>query len=154
MERKVPKVPVPMAWHYTNGDSYVDIIKSGVLSLATIGISEGEKPVLWFTINQEWEPTVNGTTSDDGVSWHRNTMQETKENYDGLYRFGISSLNLIPWVELVKVANIPHRVKKALEKTAIKSGSNPFHWLGSLQPIDISDTFIETMDDTGKWVKV
>lgn len=144
-----------MAWHYSRGHNYAAIIKSGFLACATAGISEGEKPVVWFSINQLWEATVNGMTIEaDRITYTKLTMLETKATNGGLYRFGVPSGQLIPWINLVKVANISSKTKKVLEASARKSGSNPFQWCGSLQRIDIRETIIETMNDANKWQSV
>lgn len=143
-----------MAWHYTRGYGFKKIIESGFLKCADGGISIHEKPVLWFTVNQLWEPTVNGAKLVNGGRNIKSlTMLETWES-EGLYRFGVPSNQLIPWVDLVKVANIPSKVRKVLEISARKMGSNPYQWCGYMQPMEIHETVIETMADFGKWQSI
>ncbi len=140
-----------MAWHYTRGHGYREIIKSGFLKCADAGITKNEKPVLWFSINQLWEPTVNGAELVDGGKTIKFlTMFETWES-QGCFRFGIPSNHLIPWIELKKIANIPSKIKQGLEISALEIGSNPYQWYGCMQPMDITGMVIEVMKDFGKW---
>ncbi len=47
-----------ISWHYTTGDKYELIKKSGLLLPADIGISPPERPILWFSTHPRYEPTA------------------------------------------------------------------------------------------------
>lgn len=46
-----------IAWHYTTGVNFIKIVESGFLLPTDACINLGELPVLWFSLNQHWEPT-------------------------------------------------------------------------------------------------
>lgn len=142
-----------MAWHYTKGVHYPKIVSSGVLKCTSSGIPDDEKPVLWFSINPKWENTVSTAQVINNVK-RTHTMSETRDQFEGLYRFGVPSNLLIPWIELIKVANIHPLMRKLLEKSARNCGANPYQWMGLLQSMAINEAVIEIMDDDGKWHSV
>jgi hypothetical protein len=141
---------IEYAWHYTTGECFIKIAESGVLELATAFLPEGEKPVLWFSINQKWEPTSGKGLIKNGGHRALKTMQENYEHGRGLARFGYPPDGLIPWVKLP----IRSETKRGLEKAGRLCGANPFHWMGALLPIDITDTVIEIMNNHGVWERI
>jgi len=54
-----------LAWHYTRQDKLAAIVRDGTLRAHTyktfdvLGAPAGERPVLWFTLNQFIEPTLS-----------------------------------------------------------------------------------------------
>jgi hypothetical protein len=149
-----------LAWHYTTGHSFVKIAESGVLRPATTYTEEWEKPVLWLSYNQNWEPTASILMKKaDTGELKLGTFDETHFYGGGLVRFGILLNNTGPylenskgrvgylWPDIADEAGIAARMKKALEKTARDVGSNPKDWVGYLEtiPIDEFEVF-ETFD--------
>ena len=48
-----------LIWHYTNGLMIDEIVNSGVIKLATAGVSKTEKAAAWFSTNASWEDSAN-----------------------------------------------------------------------------------------------
>ena len=61
----------PMAWHYTVTVRAALILAEGVIRPATVGVPDGEIPVVWFSTRQFWEPTANKVGSTIAVSGSR-----------------------------------------------------------------------------------
>lgn len=49
---------VTIAWHYTTGKKAALILESGELRPTNCNVPAGEKPVLWFSLRQSWEPSA------------------------------------------------------------------------------------------------
>jgi len=145
---------IKYAWHYTTTEKFELIIKSGLLktTLSLMPERRGERPIVWFTINQEWEPTTAYTYRDNKPL----TMLENKQAGGGLVRLGyplagIPNYELIPWIELYKVAGIKPKFKNLLEKLGKNRGSNPYHWLGCFNDIPLESLIIQKMNDLNQW---
>lgn len=50
--------PFTVLYHYTTGLKLRSIINSGCIKPTTAKIEPNEKPVAWFSISPEWEPTA------------------------------------------------------------------------------------------------
>ena len=50
--------PPENIYHYTTGQKLRQIINSGVIQPTTAKIEPHEKPVAWFSIQDQWEPTA------------------------------------------------------------------------------------------------
>lgn len=143
-----------LAWHYTTGELFTEIMESGLLMTTSAGCPEHERPVLWFSMNQRWEPTANKAIIDD-YGYRGLTMQETKEYGRGLVRFGFPYTQLVPWIKLWKEAGMLPEHKRALEKTGRKQGANPYHWHGVFRDIPVSEILVvEVMNDKDQWERV
>lgn len=138
-------------WHYTIGQNFIEIAESGFLKRASMGVTHPEKPILWFSSNQYWEPTANKCQLVDGEVV-KLTMDETRSLGGGLMRFGISRDRLHQWDKLWKKAKIAPLVARALEDVGVDQGALPSHWFGLLKNIHLSETTsIQVMTDSG-WV--
>lgn len=79
------------AWHYTTGEKFEQIVRSGFLLAATAHIEPNERPVVWFSTNQHWEGTaLKGQRQPDGSTrWL--SMDETCLAGRGLVRLAWTS---------------------------------------------------------------
>jgi len=142
---------VLLAWHYTTGGNFIDIMTSGILMTTSENCPTHERPVLWFSLNPNWEPTAVKGIVENGRR-RTATMQETKKLGGGLVRLGYPHSELIPWPKLAKEAGILSRNRKMLEKTGMEQGANPHHWCGSLFPISLDELVVEFMNE--QWGRV
>ena len=149
------KPPTLIAWHYTTGEKFSRIIADGFLRPSTIGVVAPEKPILWFSVNQTWEPTATKPLGRPDGSIQLLTMEECRDYGGGLCRFGIDSKSLIRWPELGKKAKIAPTLARGLCETAKTQGANPLDWFGTIKKVPVSRIArIDVMDENGAWIVV
>jgi hypothetical protein len=141
------------AWHYTVGERFLTIEESGRLLPTDACIQPHERPVLWFSRNQLWEPTSRKAAFDKNGKFKPLTKQETSELGCGLVRYGYPAARLIDWNELAKRANIFYSHVKLLEKRGREQGANPMDWMGSFSSIEVSELILESWDGKN-WIRI
>jgi hypothetical protein len=153
MKTSEVKIECSMAWHYTIGQKAKLILESGELKPATTFIEAGEKPILWFSTNQDWEQTANKMLTLPDGTLRQLTMEETGAMGGGLFRFGMPSENLIKWPRLAREANMRGKIQRSLEVVGLRQGADFREWCGSLEPVSIAFLFFQTMTDSG-WLEI
>ena len=151
-----------VAWHYTTLENATLIEADGRLRPATAWLVSGEKPVIWFSLSQEWEPTATkwlAHESPEGtIEQKLATPAEMVEVAGGLVRYGVfpsTKLGLMSWAKIVRKAKIPRGLADSLELVAMEQGADPAKWLGRFKPLPISrccrvEIFdVETVDPNG-----
>ena len=146
-----------MRWHYTVGIKMRLIVQDGYLKPSNTNAPAGEKPGVYFTTRETFEPTavpsrVNAVTRE---KWDFSSLEELAQWCDGLYRIGVSDdYPLHPWLKLCRLARIGERYRRGLEKFARGVGSNPYTFWGTLRPVPIEDwAAVERFAD-GRWVPI
>jgi hypothetical protein len=132
-----------IAWHYTIRQHLPSILEDAFLRPTTVGVAPPEKPILWFSRNQIWEPTANKMFRASDGSLRFGTRETTREMGGGLVRFGLPTEKLLRWTELHREAHMPTRTRNALVKAAKRDGSNPYDWCGLLEPVSIYECAVE-----------
>jgi hypothetical protein len=141
------------AWHYTTGQKAKMIFESGELKPTDAFIEAQEKPILWFSKNQEWEQTANKMIILPDGNFRQLTTDETRNMGEGLFRFGIPSLELSPWPRLARSANMRSKIQRALEEGGLRAGADFREWCGLLEPVSIAGLTCQTLTDSG-WVEL
>ncbi len=143
-----------IAWHYTTGQHFKRICESGILMPAATAVTPPEKPILWFSLNQYWEPTANkGWRNPDGTILTL-TMQQTLERAAGLVRFGCPLRLLRGGEALRKEARMKSAVWKMPFDEGERQGANPCDWRGTVKPLFIDNLAVDVMSKEWKWVPV
>lgn len=130
-----------LVWHYTVGVKLSFIRLTGALLPASSEHdSLRERPVLWFSRRQNWEPTATKLIGSDKGAVYRPSVAELHQMM-GLYRFGLHAQDprLVPWGRLPKLAGISFSDAKRMAKNAEQLGAAPFDWLGSLVEVPVED---------------
>jgi hypothetical protein len=150
-----------LAWHYTTGQNFQMIVESGELLPTASFIAKGEKPILWFSQDQDWEPTACKGWIDPATGTRRTlTRWETFEKAGGLVRFGLPTARLIAWPEIARLARMPKKQADALVAVGLKQGAIPMRWMGTLDSIGRDEWYaIDVWDsagnaEAGRWVRV
>jgi hypothetical protein len=122
-----------IVWHYTLGIYIHQIIADGEIHLSD---NTKDRPIAWFSANQDWEETARRNLNVNGVRKPLNRI-ETEKHGKGLYRIGVhpDEANLKPWIRLKRHARLAPSSVYLLEDTAKELGANPFDWWGSLKPV-------------------
>ena len=144
-----------LAWHYTTGRKFKAIAETGALLPTAVGVtSKKERPILWFSLEQFWEPTASKAEMQNGAMVDLK-MEGTYRRGGGLARFGVSPTKLVPWPRLALKANIPPRVRVSLEQVAREEGSEPQRWLGLInRPLLLQDVEAIEIFDGEKWARI
>lgn len=140
-------------WHYTIGLHAEKILQCGFIRCATKHVPLNERPLVWFSMNQDFEPTATRGKIVDGV---RSSMSisEMMEFGRGLVRFGLPPRTLLTGENLKRRARISSREWTLLQKTAKKAGSGSHDWFGSTEPVDTTRCIFEVRTQAGMWERV
>ena len=142
-----------LVWHYTTGFRAKKILFCEFIHGATENVPKNERPVVWFSMNQKFEPTALKAKRVDGILISI-TLREMIEHGQGLTRFGIIPRVLLSGEKLRKRACITRDEWLRLKKVAIMRRADPHDWYGSTEPIDVSLCAFEVMNECGKWQRI
>lgn len=148
-----------VAYHYTTGTKLREIASDGFLDPTKTVISGAgprERPVLWFSTAEPWEPTACKAVSEEG-KLRTLTMAETKQLGFGLVRFGYPVRRLHSWKsgKLARKARIEDLIANGLSKAGRDQGADPDLWYGACRPISLSEVVsIEVIDEHDNWQPV
>jgi len=142
-----------LVWHYTTGFRAEKIFFCGFIHGATENVPKNEHPVVWFSMNQRFEPTAVKAKRVDGVITSM-TLPEMIQHCQGLTRFGIIPRALLNGENLRKRACITNDEWVRLKKIGIKMHADPHDWYGSTESIDVSLCVFEVMNEFGRWERI
>ena len=165
MPPEVPEVLPPDGWlkrspfgvlldvyHYTTEKHHLPmILESGHLRPSNAGGAPGEPPLVWFSRDEQWEPTATKMMQGpDGVE--RITFSRQLEIF-GCVRFSLPADDprLMPWAEACKHAGIGFTQRRKLEAAGIKQGGAPHNWLAVSCAVPLADVRMQVFTH-GKWV--
>jgi hypothetical protein len=143
-------------WHYTTGDHFLSIVTDGVIVPATAFIEAHERPIVWFSANQEWEPTAVKLWQNSDGTLCSLTREQTQEKGHGLARFGVPE-TVAPhsWPTLKRLSRMRPKKAKKLAIAALAAGSDPLQWRGSFEPVPRDKwAAVDVFDDVRGWVGV
>ena len=147
------KGALELIWHYTVGSSFTSIIEDGLIRPATGYIPVGERPIVWFSTEQFWEPTVSkGLRLEDGTIEDLGMTRLLELNFP-LFRIGVDpEVAPYTWSDLKSLSGMSSDVARSLKSTAKARGANPSRWRGTFDPVS-SDQWktVEYLKD-GNWV--
>src|SRR5262249_26455803 len=125
-----------LLWHYTIRVHFQSILQDALIKSATSGVPQGERPVVWFTRNESWEPTANKVFQRPDGTARLSTTEEMLRLGQGLIRIGVKR-ETAPhnWDEFVRLGGASERTIKELKDTAKARGSNHKDWFVSFDPI-------------------
>lgn len=131
-------------WHYSPGTYVPKIFESGLLKPSNAG-APTERPVLWFSENQVWEPTAGKLLVNKFGQVVRSMAFTEQVERSGCVRYGIDSndIRLLGWKAAAGQAGMSRDVRRELEKKGKSLGANPMHWWGTLFSIEIDELCFE-----------
>jgi len=141
-----------ISWHYTTGDKYELIKKSGLLLPSDIGVSEPERPILWFSTHPKFEPTAMKPLHGAQGFIRMLTLEELREMAGGLVRFHCPVRRLKFGENLRKEAKMKSKIWRGLAKAAIKVNANENDWWGHVGNMEIADLKVELMSNRMTWL--
>lgn len=142
-----------IAWHYTHGRHISNILGAGVIKPADIGIVHGEKPVVWFSLNQFWEETVVKGWLPHGGGPQRDLRMGGLHETFGIYRIGVSlETASLTWDDIKRLSGMPQQVISGLQRVARKWGARPNEWRGTFEPVTRDKWVAVEVFDDSRWV--
>lgn len=127
-------------WHYAPWSRLGAIVASGHLRPSNAGGKVDEVPLLWFSANQEWEPTATKMVDLPNGRLYQMSFAEQQE-VSGCIRFGLPAddLRLIAWKRACSVADIGREERRGLERAGRKRGADPKHWFATVASVDVGE---------------
>ena len=128
-----------MVWHYAPWAYLGQIVDSGFIKGSNAG-APTELPMLWFSANQQWEPTATKMwVSPNG---QRVAMSFSQQNQSaGCIRFGLPSDDprLMNWKDACTKAGTPRADRRGMEAMGKKKGANPAHWFATAVNVPLDE---------------
>jgi hypothetical protein len=117
-------------WHYTLGTTLLRIVADKRIRRARVGLAKGERPAVWFTRRNEWEPTATkGLMSAKTGEVTMATREVMEEAGGALIRIEVpATVGRHTWADHRRVGQVDPRIADALEKDATERGSDPAEW--------------------------
>jgi hypothetical protein len=123
-------------WHYTTGKNFISILRDRYIMPATAGVPRGEKPIVWFSANEYWEPTASKMLRAPDGSLKNLTMGETGMYGKGLVRIGVDRTTAPHgWDRLRKLSGMSRQISQGLLQAAARNGAKPQEWFGTFDPV-------------------
>lgn len=141
-----------ISWHYTTGEKYELIKKSGLLLPADFGVCEPERPILWFSTHPKFEPTAMKPLRSAQSFVRMLTLEELREMAGGLVRFGCPVSRLKFGDNLRREAKMKSKIWRGLAKAATKINASQSDWWGHVGTMDIADLTVELMSNRMTWI--
>ena len=143
---------VVLRYHYTVGQCIKAIIGEGIIRPATARVPKGERPIVWFSSNPDWEQTANKGWLQNRVAITL-TKEQTRERAGGLFRIGVLNETApYSWQQLRFLSKMHPAAADRLEEVARERGSNPDEWYGTFHAVtDDKWLVVQELTDEG-WV--
>ena len=141
-----------IAWHYTVADQFESILVDHAIIPATAGVDTSrEKPAVWFSRRETWEPTATKGMLDRTTGHRRDATPEEMHEF-GMVRIGVDASGLTPWLVHRNKSGITARVASSLVTSAVAVGSNPGDWFVSYEPVPRERWLRVERWDGAEWV--
>jgi hypothetical protein len=126
-----------LLWHYTVDKHVNDILRCGYIDVTQLHVYPPEKPMAWFSNDQQWERTVRKSIVTFGgeLSPPWGLRQMWQHGVHG-FRIGVLPESApLNWTAARIQGTIPGKVVRRLLEVADKWGANPWDWYASLVPV-------------------
>jgi hypothetical protein len=138
-------------FHYTNHIRWKMILSDKVIETATLFVPVGQKPVVWFSFRQDWEPTASPGRVENGKV-RRETFAEMVESGLIPYRIEVSpEIAPLNWRAWRKLSGVKSKMVKGLEETAIRWGANVNDWRMTFDAVKSGDWLAVESYSNGAW---
>ena len=143
-----------LLWHYTVAARLREILVSGVIRRATVGLRKGERAGVWFSLRDTWEPTATKWVRGHDGQFGPATMEEMSAM--GLARIGVGLETVrTTWAQHRRFGGLPWPDGDAVEHSARHQGSDPDGWRVSYRDVPRAAwQRIETSSDGVAWTAV
>lgn len=144
-----------LAWHYTTGQNFRLIVVDGFLCPTSVGVVPPERPAVWFSLNQRFEPTALKGTIDQDTGLNRPvSIDEMYEYGGGLVRFGVPPAQLFTGSAMRRRLRMSGKTWRGLAAAGRNVGAYPQQWFATPDPLPVSGLVVDVMNDAGRWERV
>lgn len=147
---RIQTSPTLLAWHYTTDEKFRLIKNERLLRPAYIGVVAPERPVVWFSTNQFFEPSAVKARLVDGKR-QALTLREMYDLGGGIVRLGCPPHRLKHGPDLRKSAKMPGAVWNALVIAGRRMKADPAEWWGHVGTMRLDEVTVEVMSPDLKW---
>src|SRR5262249_48146143 len=124
-------------FHYTTKSRLIKIFETLEIRPTAIGVPKYEKPVVWLTYRQHWEPTA--TPMYPGRPLYQLTFEELCK-LDTPMRIEIDPRAApLDWPKWCNLSGVDRPVAAALKSVAEKKGARVDDWRMSFDPVRSAD---------------
>jgi hypothetical protein len=125
-----------MLWHYTSSNDYWSIKQDAAILPATTYVPVGEKPIVWFSTEEFWEPTAAKAWLHPNGSRELLTLDGMLEHEILPIRFGVHA-DVAPyrWSELKSLSGMSSETASRLASAGKCMGANPSRWRGTFETV-------------------
>ena len=143
-------------WHYTTGTKFMGIVKEGRIRLADARVAIRERPAVWFSCRDGWEPTAGVGTMDENGKTRDATIAEMVADFGPLVRLEVpESVARHTWEDHRRIGGVDWRAAAALVESALAARADPDEWRLSYQDVRLSEvTCVEASEDGRTWAPV
>ena len=143
-----------LLWHYTTGEKFIAIVQDGLIKPTASRIDPRERPAVWFSTNQWWEPTASKTLQSGGKLRALN-MSETAAYGKGLVRFGVAAETApVSWRQFRMLSGVSPETYRNLVRAGKKHGADPHQWYASFEPVSKDKWLAVEVFQDGRWMSV
>lgn len=127
-------------WHYLPLGSVEEILPSGELEVSPSMFAYEEPPMLLFSANQAWEPSVAETYACSYGLSDRPIFPKLHEEFGGI-RFGLDAVDsrLMNWCGATVEIGWSQEARAVLERIGRDLGADPDQWFAVAVPIPLAD---------------
>jgi hypothetical protein len=145
-----------LVWHYTTGYYLERIIKTQTLLPTEKGIEPGERPALWFSKEQHWEPTAQKRWPNPDGTYRLLGMLGTYQHVGGLGRIGVDPdrVELCDFATFVATSGIPQEAVRKMRRVGREQRANPRNWLVSFAPVRSESWAAVQVYSGTRWVEI
>lgn len=136
-----------MVWHYAPWAYLPAMVESGALRGSNVNAA-GEKPMLWFSANQKWEPTATKMILNKNGTTVQMTFKQQQQIW-GCIRFGMAAddSRLLNWHAACAFAGTPRETRRTLERVGEKKRADPAHWFATAATIPLAELHFQVWVD-------
>lgn len=128
-----------IVWHYAPWAYLSAMVESGALRGSNASAA-GEVPMLWFSANEQWEPTATKFIRNNAGAAVPMTFKQQVQ-MTGCIRFGMAAddCRLLNWKAACNYAGTPRHTRLELELVGIQAGADPAHWFATAETIPLKE---------------
>lgn len=131
----------PVYWHYTTHKGLAGLLQDKAIRPATAGVDRRERPIVWFSTNQQWESTViKAINSSDGTIVQLKNREDMLLHGIRLFRIGVFPQSApFDWSQLKKMSRMNAAIVRGLVLSAIEIGADPDEWRGTFKAVNATE---------------
>ena len=128
--------PNTTLWHYTIRQRFEQIVAEGVIRPSTQYALRAPKAAVWFSTNQQWDPSANKSLLLADESRRVIGRDEMHAIGSGPMRFGVApGVAPLNWHDFKRESGLSAKLVHAMTAAAIQLESKPSWWFATFEPV-------------------